>query len=82
MDLADPFETPLQVVFFLFLVIVNIVLVADIKRRVCKDKVDRSIRERLEQLDAIALMKLIFGQYQRMSPARVNRKSLVPNRRF
>ncbi len=61
MDLADPLKTPLKVVFFLLLVIVNIVLVTDVKGWVGKDQVDCAGWKRLEQLDAIALMKLVFG---------------------
>lgn len=60
-DLADPLKTPLKVVFFLLLVIVNIVLVTDVKGWVGKDQVDCAGWKRLEQLDAIALMKLVFG---------------------
>ena len=55
-DSSNPLSAPSQVVLFLFLVIVNIVLVADVERRVRKDKVDGSLIERLEKFDAIALM--------------------------
>ena len=60
MRAANPLATPIEIIIRLFRVIINIVLVADIERRVGKHEVDRPWLDLFKQADTVALMNLVF----------------------
>ena len=60
MDAADPLPTPVQVIFSRLLIVVDIVLIANIERRIGKHQINRTLLQLGQLLDTVALVDLVF----------------------